>query len=115
MLPRSKRLTTALFTEVMTQGKILHSPFFTIRLMKTATTSLKETRFSVVVSKKIVKTAVERNKIRRRVYSIVRASIGKISPGFHIVLLAKQPLLKAKIQDIATDLSTLFVKSGLIK
>jgi len=35
----------------------------------------KFTRFAVVVSKKVAKTAVGRNKIRRRVYEVIRKNI----------------------------------------
>ncbi|MBR2862609.1 MAG: ribonuclease P protein component [Bacteroidaceae bacterium] len=38
----------------------------------------KRTRFAVVVSKKIDKSAVGRNRIRRRIYEILRLNIDKI-------------------------------------
>jgi len=36
-----------------------------------------KTRFAVVVSKKVLKTAVGRNRIRRRIYEIIRLNIDK--------------------------------------
>lgn len=38
----------------------------------------KFTRFAVVVSKKVEKSAVGRNKIRRRIYEILRINLDKI-------------------------------------
>ena len=40
--------------------------------------SKKFTRFAVVVSKKVEKSAVGRNKIRRRIYEILRINLDKI-------------------------------------
>ncbi len=115
MLPRSKRLGVSLFTDVIAHGKIAHSPFFTARIQKTADPKETGARFSAAVSKKIAKTAVERNKLRRRVYSALAGLESKVPKGFYIVLLAKHPLRPAKLPEIASDLSFLFVKSGLIK
>jgi ribonuclease P protein component len=111
MLPAKKRLSVALFTDVIANGKIVHSPFFVARILKAAG----ENRFSAAISKKIAKTAVERNKLRRRTYSALGGIVGKLKPGFHVVLMAKAALPKATLKDIASDLDLLFVKSGLIK
>ena len=111
MLPASKRLSVPLFATVLAKGSIVHSPLFTARIMKTAGPS----RFSAVISKKIAKTAVERNKLRRRIYSGVGSLIAKLKPGFHVLLMAKPPLTKASLPNIALDLESLFVKSSLIK
>jgi ribonuclease P protein component len=115
MLPRSKRLSVPLFTNALAHGKIAHSPLFTARILKTADSKSAETRFSAVISKKIAKTAVERNKFRRRIYAALRTLDVKIKQGFHIILLAKPPLTKSLAKDIIHDLDGLFVKNGLIK
>ncbi len=115
MLPRSKRLSVTLFTNVIANGKMVHSTLFTARILKTANPKELGARFSVAVSKKIAKTAVERNNLRRRAYSSLRGIESRVPKGFHIVLLAKQPLLRAKLPAITQDLENLFVKSGLIK
>jgi ribonuclease P protein component len=111
MLPRSKRLSVPLFTSALANGKIVHSPLFTARIEKTAGIS----RFSAVVSKKIGKTAVERNTLRRRIYSSISQIDERVKDGFHIILIAKPAILKATLTEIISDLDVLFVKSGLIK
>jgi ribonuclease P protein component len=111
MLPSSKRLSVTLFASVLANGKIVHSTLFTARILKTAGIS----RFSVAISKKIAKTAVERNKFRRRVYSAISMIDSKIPQGFHVILMGKPPLIKATPKDTLVDLESLFVKSGLIK
>ncbi len=111
MLQSSRRLTTALFTEVMLKGRVFHSTLFTLRATKSDGIS----RFSVAIPKKVAKTAVERNKLRRRAYSALRTVYPQVLPGFHGVLIAKSQLLDAKFAEIAPSLQEFFVKSGLLK
>jgi ribonuclease P protein component len=65
MLSRKNRLTRSQFSEYFSTGKRLHSPLFT--LVYKEDNSFKA---SAVISKKIAKTAVARNKFRRRVYAV---------------------------------------------
>lgn len=47
----------------------------------------KHSRFSVVVSKKVYKRAVGRNRIRRRLYEVLRDQLPIIPPAHDIVLI----------------------------
>ncbi len=111
MLPSSKRLTTSLFKETIAKGRIFHSSLFTIRVMKSEGLS----RFSVAVPKKVAKTAVERNKLRRRTYSVLRNLHSRIKVGFHGVFITKPSIKTANIDSIREDTEQFFVKSGLLK
>lgn len=115
MLPRSKRLSVSLFTNVLANGKIVHSPLFTARILKTAASHDGSSRFSAVISKKIAKTAVERNKFRRRIYTSLSSLEKRVLPGFHIILMAKPTITKRLPKDVSEDLFNFFVKNGLIK
>lgn len=44
-------------------------------------------RFSVVVSKKVLKSAVGRNRIRRRVYEIIRENLPALEQKIDVVVL----------------------------
>ncbi|MDR2524022.1 MAG: ribonuclease P protein component [Candidatus Nomurabacteria bacterium] len=48
-------------------------------------------RFAVVVSKKVYKSAVKRNRIRRRIYEIVRGYITPDAPSIDIALNVYSP------------------------
>lgn len=54
------------------QGKTIRSPYLNLVYAKN---SRHHQRFAVVVSKKIEKTAVGRNRIRRRVYEAIRTQL----------------------------------------
>lgn len=111
MLPSSKRLTIPLFKTVLEKGKIFHSSLFIFKAIKIEGQS----RFSVSVSKKVAKNAVLRNKIRRRVYSNIASVYPSIVNGIHGVFIAKSPIINSPFEEVASDLQSLFVKSGLLK
>lgn len=67
MLPKKERLSRAEFNRFFSAGKRVHSP--SLQYIYTPHTAL---HVSVVVSKKVAKLAVQRNKIRKRIYDIVR-------------------------------------------
>jgi len=55
---------------------------------------------AVVVSKKITPTAVARNKIRRRIYGIIRALIRKGALEKSVVVYPNKEALKAPFKDL---------------
>ncbi|QQR64725.1 ribonuclease P protein component [Candidatus Kaiserbacteria bacterium] len=67
MLPKKERLSRLEFNRFFSVGKRYHSPLFTLVYAPSPALHV-----SVVVSKKISNHAVVRNKIRRRIYDIVR-------------------------------------------
>lgn len=67
MLPKKERLSRAEFNRFFSLGKRLHSKSFT--MVYAPHDSL---HVSVVTSKKVSPHAVDRNKVRRRIYDIVR-------------------------------------------
>lgn len=111
MLPRSLRIGTSLFSEITEKGRFSNGKFFLFRFVK----SEGKSRFSVTVSKKVSKSAVDRNKIRRRVYSLLRKHISNIKDGYRIVISVKSGTDKIDIKDLNKELESDFVKSGLLK
>ncbi len=67
MLPKKERLSRQAFSRFFSVGRKIHTPLFQVVYSPHPTLHV-----SVVVSKKISKRAVGRNKIRRRVYDAVR-------------------------------------------
>lgn len=111
MLRSSERLTVPLFKEVMDKGKLVHSPLFSAKLLKTTGTS----RYSVAVSKKVAKNAVDRNRIRRRVYSAIRTLAPRLPRGINGVFMAKAGVLTGSFKSVAHGVEEIFVKSGILK
>lgn len=84
----------------------------TIRNPKISLTTAKNTRgkqrFAVVVSKKVLKSAVGRNRIRRRVYETIRILLPTIQPSTDYIFTIytkeikdiPQPELQSLIKDL---------------
>lgn len=104
MVPKLQRINRETFEEIMKKGRIIHSGLFSMRFLKNP---LNTSSFSVVVAKKVAKTAVSRNKIRRRAYSIL-AKLPK-KPYF-MAFFAKKGVEKAAFAEVRSELESLVVK-----
>ncbi len=111
MLPSSRRLSTDLFKKTLEKGLVFHSPLFIIYVLKTLNIS----RFSVSIPKKITKKAVLRNKIRRRIYAIIKNFELRTILGKNVVIVSKNGCQKMSFIKLSEELEKIFVKSGLLK
>lgn len=73
MLKRTERIKRHDFGRVAA-GRVVHTPLFTLKLLPVVPTDTGSGQFSVVVSKKVAKTAVARNSLRRKVYAAIQDS-----------------------------------------
>lgn len=90
-LPKKYRLPSKSEIEkVFKKGKIINSNFLSIRSNRN---NLSFSRFVVIVSLKISKKAVVRNKIKRRLSEIIRLNILKSKPGYDLVFSVKTGIL----------------------
>ncbi len=90
MLPKKKRLSREEFNRFFSIGKKKHTPNLFVVYSPHPTFHA-----SVVVSKKVGRTAVKRNKIRRQIYDIVRnLQKNKSFTGVYI-FVTKPEILKA--------------------
>ena len=99
---------------VYANGKATRSQTITIKA--TANSRRKYSRFSVVVSKKVIKGAVGRNRIRRRLYEYIRTHLDAIDGIYDVVLICTSSELRTlPYEDISSQLDQLFSKAGLFK
>ena len=72
--------------------------------------------FGAVVSKKTLKSAVGRNRIRRRIYEVLRNHLDGITPNSDVVLLVVSPELRTMpANELETSVLELLIKAGLYK
>ncbi|MDD5071677.1 MAG: ribonuclease P protein component [Patescibacteria group bacterium] len=76
---------------------------------------LKLSRFGILVSNKISKKAVERNRIKRRIRAIIRLEIDKIKEGCDVVVIALPPILDSAYEEIGAAIKHSFKKLGLYR
>ena len=95
----------------MEKGRVFHSSLFLIRVVS----GMPDTRIAAVAPQKVSKTAVVRNRIRRKTYEAVRNIKPSIIQGVHVAVFAKPSILNTKQVVIASDIKDLFVKAGLLR
>lgn len=67
------------------KGKTSRTPYFGVRFVRNK--QREEYRLAVVVSKKVAKSAVTRNKIRRRLYEAVRKNLPEDFKGVDMAII----------------------------
>lgn len=89
--------------EVIEKGAEIRSPYFVIKLLPADSGP---TKFAIVVSARISKKAVERNRLRRRIYEIIRLNLKKFSPAQaqKTVILTKVRALNASYKTLENEL-----------
>lgn len=105
MVATQNRISRAQFPTYFTSGKRFHSEHFTVVYTKAT-----DFQVSVVVSKKVAKSAVDRNRLRRRAYGVVER-LGKESTmsGVYIILL-KPGALKVTRLALQSELTALLAQ-----
>ena len=115
MIPNTNRINREDFENIMKKGGFSNSGLFSLRFLKNVENKgLSGWRISVVVSKKIAKTAVSRNKIRRRAYSILRKYLKNLKSPYFIAFFAKKGVEKATFQEFQTDIEKLLEKAKIL-
>ena len=80
-----------------------------------ADNSRNKQRYAVVVSKKILKSAVGRNRIRRRVYEAIRLELPKIQkPVDCIFIINSKEILDTDFKDIQKNIRDLLKEANIL-
>jgi ribonuclease P protein component len=113
MLPKENRLVRKPdFEKVKEKGEKFQSHLFGLLVYPIDNPV---SRFGFVISTKLSKRAVKRNRAKRILREQVRLLLPKIKPGFDVVFLGKKALLEVTYQEIGNEIKRLFKKSGLLK
>ena len=76
----------------------------------------KTSRFTVVVGKKVIKSAVKRNRIRRRVYEVVRLEEPTLKSGYDMALMVfSAEVYSLDHPSLVKLVKQLFSQAGLYK
>jgi len=113
MLPKENRLKRKKeFETVFKGGRIAKGKYVFLKYLGNGT---EKTKIGFVVSKKISKLAVERNKAKRRIREIVRLRRKEIKEGLSIIVIALPPINDAPFKEIKKDMENLLKEAELIK
>ena len=99
---------------VYANGKAIRSQFITIKSIRND--RRQKPRFSVVVSKKVYKSAVGRNRIRRRIYEYIRNNIDNLDAVYDVVVIVTSSEVKdLPYSELSEMLDQIFEKAELYK
>jgi len=106
MLPENNRLKKRNdFNEILKKGKAITGKFVFLKYLKN---NLNVNRFGFVVSLRISKRAVIRNRIRRQLREATRRNLSNIKHSFDVLIIAKPEIINKKYQEIRNELEYLF-------
>lgn len=100
------------FDNVFKKGRVSYNKLAGVRACKN---ELNEIRLGVMVSNKVSKKAVLRNKIRRQIREIFRLKLDKMHPGYDIVVIALPEIKEKTYQDIEAAINFNLKKIKIIK
>lgn len=99
---------------VYARGRAIRSSQLTMKYI--ANPRRRHGRFSVVISKKVLKSAVKRNRVRRRIYEIIRLELSQLQGGFDTVVMVFSPIvLVMSHEELKAAIRQLFSQAGLYK
>ena len=113
MLPEKNRLKKEKdFRQVFKQVKSFSTGFL---LFKATKNELGIPRFGFVVGKKISKSAVARNQIKRRLRALVQPMLEKINKGIDVVIIVLPGGKTDSFLEIEKNVRPFFKKIGILK
>jgi len=113
MLTKSHRLVDKRdFQRVYQKGRLLKARGLGLKCLSN---HLKKTRMGVVVSLKISKKAVLRNKIKRQIKEILGSNLKKIKKGYDILIFTYPEITNFSFTEIRQELEGLLSKAGIIQ
>lgn len=97
-LPKSIRFT---------KENQISSNFFLVKIAENKTGS---NRFGIIVSKKIDKRAVERNRIKRQIRRSIEENEKKLSSGKDLLVIARSGIRDKETKEISEEFKRIFKK-----
>lgn len=100
------------FENVFKRGRSFYAKFLGV---KAVVNQLESNRFGIIVSAKVSKKAVERNKLKRRLRTAAREFNHRLKTGFDLALVVLPGAVKADYQTLAGELEKILAKLKLFK
>ena len=113
MLPNQNRLKRREdFAKVYAKGDRYRGTYLNLRVIFDIDAPL--TRIGIVVSKKVSKLAVTRNRFKRQLRAIFRQLLSQLNDGLQIVVTVIAVQSKPSYQEIWDDLKNLLAKAKVL-
>jgi len=111
MLPKQNRLPGYKIPQLLNSQKNFHSPLFGLKVISTDQTP---PQIGFIVSSKIAKKAVDRNRMKRLLRQAIYSYLPRLKPNHNFLLLAKHPIKNKTLAQIKPSLFNLLKQSKLL-
>jgi ribonuclease P protein component len=101
------------FDKVLKEGRFVQSDAFGLAYLKREDEEV--SRFGFIVSTKVSKTAILRNRVKRALSEAARFINTKIEKGYNIVFLAKGKSTKVPTDQLMREVGAVLERAGLVK
>ena len=108
MLPKNKRIPREMFSLLLEGAKVFKNNLFLLRFISES----KSSRFCFSVSKKVAKSAVARNRLRRAGYRLLEKYLPEIKPK--ILAIFSFMIIPKNNEEIIKNLELILKESKLI-
>ena len=108
MLSQKQRLVRASFGEVFSKGSLVHTSHFLIRTLPSPDTAC---HGAVVVPKRVLKQAIDRHRLKRRVYAVLEKGFAEALQPIDIVVVAKRGAGTLSFSDIQNELASISINN----
>ena len=101
MLRKIYRISTSVYKTLSGRTTTHHSLSFIVYIYKNIHNI--PTQYAIVCSKKVDSRSVMRNRIRRRIYSIIKKHTLSTSFGFYIVFVCKKNIMETTYPNLSLE------------
>jgi len=112
MLPKKNKIKKGYFSSDNKRKITFHSQYASISIEKKEDN--KSSKFSFVVSGKISKKAVQRNKIKRRGYYVIKKFLPQIKTSYYVAFYIKKEIMNLRYDEFEKQILFLLNKAKLI-
>lgn len=110
MLPKVNRLTEKSdFDRAVRDGRVFQSQSFGLAVLEEKDFGAPP-KFGFIISNKISKKAVDRNRVRRIMRDVVRKSLDLIPSGYIFIFLAKKSIIERSALELRRELEEILRK-----
>ena len=112
MLPKQHRLSLRTeLNRIKGKGNLFQGHLFSLLIDRYPG---QPSRFGFIISSKVHKKAVKRNRAKRLLSESIFSLLPRIKPGFSLVFLAKRKVIGDDFKEIESEIEELFIKTGII-
>ncbi|PCI20468.1 ribonuclease P protein component [Candidatus Wolfebacteria bacterium] len=114
MRSKQNKISRQHFDELLRSGRSLHSPHVKLVYILNAS-DVTHNKYSFIISKKVAKKAVQRNKLKRRGYYIISKNKAYIKAQSVLFLFFKKGALDITFKELEDEITDLLRKAKLLK